>query len=132
MAKKRYSRRCTIKDIGTYNVVATPTRNGVLHGEAWATFKVVETAVVCGDVDLDGKITISDVTVIQRHIAELDILTGDTLFAADTNGDGTVDITDATHLQKYLAEYDGVIGAIDIQYPHNHRLSLFSAVVIYG
>ena len=99
-----------IKDIGSYNVVATPTRNGVLHGQSWATFKVAEMSVICGDVDLDGKITISDVTAIQLHIAELDILSGDALLAADTNGDGTVDITDATHLQLYLAEYDVVLG----------------------
>ena len=99
-----------IMDIGTYNVVATPTRNGVLHGQSWATFKVAEISVICGDVDLDGKITISDVTAIQLHIAELDSLSGDALLAADTNGDGTVDITDATHLQLYLAEYDVVLG----------------------
>ena len=63
-----------------------------------------------GDVDLDGKINISDVTAIQLHVAELNPLTGDALLAADTNGDGTVDITDATHLQLYLAEYDVVLG----------------------
>ena len=33
-----------IKDIGTYNVVATPTRNGVLSGEAWAQFTVIDEA----------------------------------------------------------------------------------------
>ena len=82
----------------------------MLHGQSWATFKVAEMSVICGDVDLDGKITISDVTAIQLHIAELDILSGDTLLAADTNGDGVVDITDATHLQLYLAEYDVVLG----------------------
>ena len=66
--------------------------------------------VVIGDVDGNGSINISDVTAIQRHIAELDVLTGDALIAADTNGDGFVDITDAAHLQKYLAEYDVVLG----------------------
>lgn len=33
-----------IKDIGAYHVVATPTRNGVLFGEAWATFSVIDPA----------------------------------------------------------------------------------------
>ena len=68
------------------------------------------TDMLIGDTDLDGKITISDVTAIQLHVAELNPLTGDALLAADTNGDGTVDITDATHLQLYLAEYDVVLG----------------------
>ena len=96
-----------IKKIGTYNVVATPTRNGVLHGEAWATFTVTDYQI--GDVNGDGRITISDVTAIQRHIAELNILSGAALLAADTNGDGVINITDATHFQKYLAEFEGIV-----------------------
>lgn len=66
--------------------------------------------LLIGDVDLDGIITISDVTVIQLHAAELITLSGDALPAADTNGDGKVDVNDATHLQKYIAEYDVVLG----------------------
>ena len=33
-----------IKDIGTYNVVAAPTRNGVLSDSAWAQFTVIDEA----------------------------------------------------------------------------------------
>ena len=62
-----------------------------------------------GDTNLDGKITIRDVTAIQRHIAELEVFTDDQLALADTNGDDKVDISDATHLQKYLAEFDSVV-----------------------
>ena len=63
-----------------------------------------------GDADGDGRVDISDVTTIQKHIAELLTLTGNALLAADTNGDGIVDINDATYLQMYLAEYDVVLG----------------------
>ena len=59
-----------------------------------------------GDVNGDGRITISDVTDIQRHLADLNRLEGIYLRLADTNQSGNVDITDATTLQKYLAEYD--------------------------
>ena len=62
-----------------------------------------------GDTNCDGHITVSDVTAIQRHIAELEVFTDEQLALADTNGDGSIDITDATHLQKYLAEFDGVV-----------------------
>lgn len=62
-----------------------------------------------GDTNLDGYITISDVTAIQRHLAELAIFTDEQLAAADTNGDRKVDIDDATHLQKYLAEFDDIV-----------------------
>ena len=62
-----------------------------------------------GDTDLDGNITISDVTEIQKYLAESIILTNVQLSLADTNGDGVVDINDATHLQKYLAEFEGIV-----------------------
>ena len=61
-------------------------------------------------MDLDGIVDICDVTAIQRHIAELEPLSGQALALADTNGDGEIDISDATHLQMYLAEYDVVLG----------------------
>ena len=57
-----------IKDVGTYNVVATPTRNGVLSGEAWATFTVAEEAPkLIGDINHDGIVDILDATVVQRR-----------------------------------------------------------------
>ena len=66
-------------------------------------------AFILGDTNLDGKITISDVTEIQRHLAEFIHFSDELLLIADTNGDGIVNITDATHLQKYLAEFDGIV-----------------------
>lgn len=63
-----------------------------------------------GDTNLDGIISISDVTEIQRHLAELIHFTDDQLAVADTNGDGEINISDATHLQMYLAEYDVKLG----------------------
>ena len=66
--------------------------------------------VLIGDANGDGRINIRDVTAIQRHIAEVMILTGEGLAAADVNGDGTVTVDDATLLQMFLAEYDVVLG----------------------
>ena len=63
-----------------------------------------------GDVNLDGHLTIRDVTAIQRHIAELESIPEQYLILADTNGDGEINIADATHLQMYLAEYDVKLG----------------------
>lgn len=70
----------------------------------------IGTVNIIGDTDGDGKVTISDVTAIQRHLAEIKELTATESINADTNGDGAVDINDATYLQKYLAEYDVVLG----------------------
>lgn len=65
---------------------------------------------IIGDANGDDRITISDVTAIQRHLAEIDLLSEEQLALADTNGDGEINIADATHLQMYLAEYDVVLG----------------------
>ena len=93
-----------ITNIGTYNVVATPTRNGVLSGEAWAQFVV--NMPLLGDANQDGKVTISDVTAIQRVLAELEAFSDLQISLADANQDGVVTIDDATTVQKYLAEFE--------------------------
>lgn len=94
---------CTIN---TENAVVTYFSENVI--QVTRTFTCRSSAMI-GDTNLDGRITISDVTAIQRHIAELDIFTDEQIALADTNGDGVINITDATHLQKYLAEFDGIV-----------------------
>ena len=61
------------------------------------------------DTNLDGNINIRDVTSIQRHVSEYQLLTDEQLTLADINGDGVVDINDATHLQRYFAEFEGIV-----------------------
>ena len=62
-----------------------------------------------GDADGDGKVTAYDVTAIQRHLAQMDTMTGlKKKLAADVNSDGKITIDDATALQQFLAEYDNV------------------------
>lgn len=93
-----------ITNLGTYIVVATPMRNGVLFGELRAEFSVAEITIL-GDVDGDGDVTIIDATAIQRKLANLPNESYDEA-AADTDGDGEVTIVDATYIQRYLAGLD--------------------------
>lgn len=58
-----------------------------------------------GDVNLDGIVDVRDVTVIQRHVAEYELITGEPLAFTDTDNDGNVTVADATLLQRYLAEF---------------------------
>ena len=68
-----------------------------------------------GDTNMDGALTVSDVTEIQRVIAQLNAdKKGYIKLLGDVNGGG-LDITDATELQKYLAEYK-------TEYPINKKL----------
>lgn len=60
--------------------------------------------VQSGDVERNGDLSINDVTLIQKYLADLSVLDSDTLsYVADTNGDGFVDIDDATLIQKKIA-----------------------------
>lgn len=59
-----------------------------------------------GDVDDDGEIKILDATVIQKHIAQLQLLSDSLLPRADFNGDLQIDIKDATDIQKRIAGLD--------------------------
>ena len=69
-----------------------------------------EPAYTLGDVNNDGKIDITDATLIQRYAAELEELDDTQLLAADANGDGKVNITDATMIQNYIAEIIDCLG----------------------
>lgn len=65
---------------------------------------------IIGDANSDNRLSVRDVTSIQRQIVELEDLSAEELVLADTNGDGEINIADATHLQMYLAEYDVQLG----------------------
>jgi len=56
-----------------------------------------------GDVTLDGKLNIKDVTAIQKHLAKIVYLEGYALDVADYDLNGKLNIKDATTIQKVLA-----------------------------
>lgn len=64
-----------------------------------------DTAII-GDVNDDEVISIKDATIIQKHLASIEILSGDNVLCADTNSDNNITIRDATYIQKKLAKLD--------------------------
>jgi|GEM_PF-3182501 len=62
-----------------------------------------------GDINGDDVVSVSDVTMLRRYLADMCDLYDEQRAIADTNADGSVDILDATYLQMYLAEYDVVL-----------------------
>ena len=67
-----------------------------------ATAQAVE--FVLGDVNGDGIVSISDVTAIQRHLAQLELIPEEKLNAAMVNDGNTLTVSDATTIQRKLAE----------------------------
>lgn len=71
--------------------------------EAIDNLKPAYKALILGDVDLDGKVTIKDATLIQKSLAGIVVLEADSESVADANCDGVINIKDATEIQKHLA-----------------------------
>lgn len=55
-----------------------------------------------GDVNLDGKLDIDDVTLLQKYIADMVTFTDAQRLVADVNGDGKISIEDATAIQYLI------------------------------
>ncbi len=61
---------------------------------------------ILGDANGDGVVNITDVTAIQKHIAEIETLDSEGVLVSDIDKDGSVNIIDATIIQKHLAGID--------------------------
>ena len=77
--------------------------------------------VVYGDADRDGKVTVTDATVVEQHILGVSKLSGQALKNADINGDGKVNSVDTVLIQGYVARY----------FEHNTSKALTN-YVLYG
>ena len=60
------------------------------------------TLIVAGDIDGNGKITLTDFARLKLHYIERRLLTGNELRAADVNSDGSVSITDMAKIKLIL------------------------------
>lgn len=68
------------------------------------TIRSAEPEIVYGDVNGDGKINMTDATIIFQFYAQRRELTEAQIKAADVNGDGKVNMTDATIIFQYYAQ----------------------------
>ena len=64
---------------------------------------VPEGKILVGDANGDRRVTILDVTAIQRHIASIALLSESSVTSADVDRDGKVTVIDATAIQRQLA-----------------------------
>ncbi len=66
------------------------------------------TLVVTGDVNGDGRLTITDVVALQSHVVGKQELTGAYKEAADLNGDGKITITDVVKAARVIVGKDSI------------------------
>ncbi|MBP1592477.1 MAG: dockerin type I repeat-containing protein, partial [Oscillospiraceae bacterium] len=76
---------------------ADPTANNDGYGEA--TF-----AVTLGDVNLDGKIDVTDLSVLSLSLVDKKELKGDSAKNADVDKDGKVALTDLATIRQYISK----------------------------
>lgn len=71
-------------------------------GYSFESEKCWNRLLISGDANGDEKVTVADITVIQKYLANRLQLSNERLIACDVNKDGAVNIEDATLIQKYL------------------------------
>ena len=61
---------------------------------------------VTGDVNGDGKLSLSDILELQKHIANIAVISSEKLQAANLEGQNEISMTDVLRLQKRIAMLD--------------------------
>jgi len=73
----------------------------------FSVFAVEEegTGLLLGDVNLDGEVTASDLTMLARHVAKIETITNaDSLANAEVTGNDELTAEDLTKLARYVAK----------------------------
>lgn len=93
---------------GTVPATPSPTATPTVKPSTQPSVKPSPTQdILYGDINLDGKITSTDATLLKRYLVKFidEFPTKDpnlSLIASDVNGDGKVTSTDLTYIKRYL------------------------------
>ena len=87
------------KEVAKDALIGTGMEVKIMDGN---TVKATYTAVVTGDTNGDGKISVTDMLAAKAHILKKSTLTGVTAQAADTSGDNAISITDFLQLKAHI------------------------------
>lgn len=90
-----------------------------------------ETAVMMGDVNLDGKITASDARAVLRISAKLDSSEGISMLSVDTDNNGKITSADARTVLRVAAKVGSFSCGFDGN-GHAHSLSLIKNKTYYS
>ena len=95
----------------TGNITVTVSKTGY---NTWTIEDgiVVRSALMEGDVDMNGCVNIVDALHIVQYTVKRITLNASQLKCADTIDDGNVDISDALHIVQYTVDPDGSRGVL--------------------
>lgn len=89
----------------------------------------LSTERILGDADNNGKIEVTDATIIQRYLAEIFFLDEESVLASDVDGDGEASIIDCTFVQQFVAKIiDKFPASVDDGTPSEYELEIFRLV----
>ena len=87
------------KEVSANSLVGTNMVVSLMDGD---TVVKSYTVIVTGDINGDGKISITDMIAAKAHLLNKEIIRGNSATAADTNGDGKISITDFIQIKAKL------------------------------
>lgn len=95
--------------IASENYCVTDKNNKIIEGDTLIgtdyQLKIDEEIfklVVIGDLNGDGKVSLTDLSKLKLHMVELQLVTGNSLIAADMNRDEKVTLTDISRMANYI------------------------------
>lgn len=94
----------TVPEATTAAPTTTKTEPTEVTTQPFSTSVTEPEIYLYGDADLNGEVNINDVSIVQKHIAELITLKGKAFTQARVTGDTEVNICDATAIQTKIAE----------------------------
>ncbi len=94
-------------EIGEYNA---PLTSATIHYNSTGAGDETDESTP-GDLNGDGEVNASDLTVLARHVGKVEYITDETALAnADVTGDGEVDASDLKKLAQYVGK---IISSLD-------------------
>ncbi|MGN1301128.1 MAG: leucine-rich repeat protein [Clostridia bacterium] len=85
------------EEVSETEILGTGAQIELKLGDETRTF----TLVIKGDINGDGEVKVSDMTIINRYRLHKRTLEGEYLLAGDVTGDGVVDIKDLVKINRY-------------------------------
>ena len=97
---------CKSGMVGRYVGVRVNYGDNFVSSEEFVIEAAPAVTGLLGDADENSKVNVKDATAIQKHVADITVLTDTGLILADVDANEKVNVKDATAIQKYVADIE--------------------------